>query len=213
MTAPNAPSPDLPGEEGRRRAFEELGDPVYGDREPSLIDRFVEWLSDLVDDLLQLGSGLPGGWWLLGPLLLILALAVLGLVLVVFLRPGRNRRTEAPVHTESKRTAAEHRSAADQYEGSGNYFDSVVERMRAVDVDLEERALITPSAGRTATELAVEASRNLPDQAERLSGAAGLFNSIVYGNTEATAEAARTMRELDDHLRAARPTPAEEERR
>lgn len=213
MTAPNAPSPDLTGEEGRRRAFEELGDPVYGEREPSLIDRFLEWLSGLIDDLMQLGSGLPGGWWLLGPLLLLVVLAVLGLVLVVFLRPGRNRRVEAPVHTESKRTATEHRSAAEQYEGSGHYFDAVLERMRAVDVDLEERALITPSAGRTATELAVEASRNLPEQAGRLSEAAGLFNGIVYGNTEATAESARTMRELDDHLRAARPTPAEEGRR
>ncbi|MBE2999841.1 DUF4129 domain-containing protein [Nocardiopsis sp. HNM0947] len=213
MTAPNAPSPDVTGEEGRRRAFEELGDPVYGDREPSLVDRFVEWLSGLIDDLLQLGDGLPGGWWVLGPLLLVVVLAVLGLVLVVFLRPGRNRRSAAPVHTESKRTAAEHRSASERHEGSGHYYDAVVERMRAVDVDLEERALITPSAGRTATELAAEASRNLPDQAGRLSEAAGLFNGIVYGRTEATVGSARTMRELDDHLRAARPTPAEEERR
>lgn len=211
MRAPTASSPDLTGEEGRRRAIQELGDPVYGDREPSLLDRFLQWLSDLVDDLMHLGNGLPGDWWVLLPVLLVLVLLVVGLI--VYLRPGRNRGTGAPVHEETKRTAADHRSAADEHESSGAYGQAVVERLRAIDVDLEERALLTPSAGRTATELAAEAGRSLPEQAGRLSDAAGLFNDVVYGRREATAETARTLRELDDRLRAARPIPVEEERR
>lgn len=212
MRAPTAASSsDITGEEGRRRAIDELGDPVYGGREPSLLDRFLQWLSDLVDDLMQLGSSLPGDWWLLLPVLLVLALLVAGLIM--YLRPGRNRRAETPVHAETKRTAAGHRSAADEHESSGAYDQAVVERLRAIDVDLEERALLTPSVGRTATELATEAGRGLPEQAQRLSDAAALFNDVVYGHREATAETARTLRELDDHLRAARPAPVEEERR
>ena len=211
MRAPTASSPEITGEEGRRRAIEELNDPVYGNREPSLLDRFLQWLSDLIDDLMQLGSGLPGDWWLLLPVLLVLALLVVGLI--VYLRPGRNRKAGAPVHEETKRTAADHRAAADERESAGDFDRAVVERLRAVDVDLEERALLTPSAGRTATELATEAGRSLPEQAGRLSDAAGLFNDVVYGRREATAETARALRELDDHLRAARPVPVEEERR
>lgn len=211
MRAPTASSSEITGEEGRRRAIEELGDPVYGDREPSLLDRFLQWLSDLIDDLMQLGSGLPGDWWLLLPVLLVLGLLVVGLI--VYLRPGRNRKVGAPVHEATKRTAADHRAAADDHESSGDFDRAVVERLRAIDVDLEERALLTPTAGRTATELATEAGRSLPEQAARLSDAAGLFNDVVYGRREATSETARTLRELDDHLRAARPTPVEEERR
>ncbi|WP_231493944.1 DUF4129 domain-containing protein [Nocardiopsis sp. CNT312] len=195
-------------EEGQRRALEELSDPLYGERVPTLLERFMEWLRELLNGVVEVGSGVFGGWAVLGPVLVVLA--VLLVWLLVYLRPSASRRRGAVVHEEDARSVADHRAAAEACERAGDFAGAVTERMRAISVSLEERAVITPRAGRTATELADEASALLPDQRGGLAEAARLFNDVAYGDRPATADAARTLRELDAALEATRPVPTGE---
>ncbi|MEU0488310.1 DUF4129 domain-containing protein [Nocardiopsis sp. NPDC006139] len=206
MTAPFAAVLEVTGDEGRRRAVEELSDPVYGQQEPSLLDRFLEWLSGLEVPVPGVGGG-----WATAVLLVVVALLVLWLVL--WLRPSRTRRGEGAVHRTAPRSAADHRAAALAHEEAGEYTAAVTERMRAISVDLEDRTIIAPRAGRTATELAAEAAKALPGEAGGLREGARLFNDVVYGDRPATADTARVLRELDERLRAARPALDPEEAR
>lgn len=200
MRAPHAAVEEVTGEEGRRRAVRELSDPLYGEQEPSLLDRFLAWLDELFS---QVPVPSAGGGWVLGALLVLIAL--LALWLVFWLRPSRSRKPGAPVHEGTPMTAADHRAAADRAEAEGEFALAVTERLRAISVDLEDRAIITPRAGRTATELAGEASVVLPDEAEGLDRAARIFNDVVYGDRPATADSARVLRESDERLRTVRP--------
>lgn len=203
MRPPHTAPLEVTREEGRRRAIEELSDPLYGESEPSLIDRFVAWLSDLLDRLAAAGEGVvPGGWILAVVLLVILVLVV---VLIVYLRPARNRRVEVPLHEGEVRSAADHRARSERAESAGEFAAALTERLRAISVDLEERVIVSPRAGRTATELAAEAARTLPGEAEGLREGARIFNDVVYGDRAATADSARAMRELDVRLSEARP--------
>ena len=203
MRPPHTAPLEVTREEGRRRAVEELSDPLYGESEPSLIDRFLAWLTELLDRLAAAGEGVvPGGWLLAAVLLVVLVLVV---VLIVYLRPSRNRRAEPPLHEGEARSAADHRAASDRAEAAGEYAVAVTERLRAISVDLEERVIIGPRAGRTATELASETAGALPGEAEGLYEGARIFNDVVYGDRTATAGSARVLRELDLRLGAARP--------
>ena len=194
-------------EEGRRRAIEELSDPVYGQSEPSLLDRILMWLGEFLDWLGRAGEGVvPGGWLLAGVLLVLLVLVI---AMIFYLRPSRNRRVEAPLHEGEARTAADHRALSERAEAAGDFAAAVTERLRAISVDLEDRVIISPRAGRTATELAAEAALHLPGEAGGLHEGARIFNDVAYGDRAATAEAARFMRELDARLGAARPVLGE----
>ncbi|MFD6953334.1 hypothetical protein A6A08_11240 [Nocardiopsis sp. TSRI0078] len=190
-------------EEGRRRAVEELSDPLYGEQEPSLIDRFLDWLGDLIAGFTEGAPEFVGGWAVLGPVLAVVAALVVWLVF--WLRPSRGRAAGPPVHESAPMTATDHRAAADRHEAAGEFAAAVTERLRAISVDLEDRAVITPRAGRTATELASEASAVLPGEAGGLREGARIFNDVAYGDRPATADSARVLRELDARLRAARP--------
>lgn len=204
-----AASSEVTREEGRRRALEELSDPVYGEQEPSLLDRIYAWIMEFLERLVQAGEGVFGGWWLLGGLLLVLVALTVGLV--IWLRPSRNRRVGgALVHEGQRLSADDHRAAADRHEAAGEFAEAITERLRAISIGLEDRAVLAPRAGRTATELAAEASRSLPEQAGALSEGATIFNDVAYGDRVATARSAGILRELDVRLQSARPTLSEE---
>ncbi|MFD0803490.1 hypothetical protein ACFQZU_19500, partial [Streptomonospora algeriensis] len=90
--------------EGQRLAREELSKRIYGESEPGLLElvwqRLTEWLS-----MVEVQA--PGGWWTLGPLLVVLA-ALLA-ALFVYLRPARSaRRRRAPIDTAAPLSAAQH---------------------------------------------------------------------------------------------------------
>ncbi|WP_017596827.1 DUF4129 domain-containing protein, partial [Nocardiopsis lucentensis] len=107
----------------------------------------------------------------------------------------------------------DHRAAAERHEAAGEFAAAVTERMRAISVALEDRAVITPRVGRTATELAAEASAVLSGESDGLAEGARIFNDVAYGDRPATADAARVLRELDARLESARPAQAGEEAR
>ncbi|MFC4562054.1 DUF4129 domain-containing protein [Nocardiopsis mangrovi] len=191
-------------DEGARLAREELSDPVYNEAEPGLLDRIyamaMEWLQELVR---AANESVPGGWWVLGPLLALFA--VLLIALIVYMRPARRARLAAVIDTGAALTAGDHRAAADRHAAAGEYGPAVRERLRAITRDLEDRAIITPRPGRTATELATEASAALPAGHEGLTAAARAFNDIAYGQRPATADDDRLLRDLDRLLRGSSP--------
>jgi len=72
-------------------------------------------------------------------------------------------------------------------------------------MELEERSILPPRLGRTADELATEASGPLPAQAGQLRDAARLFDDVRYGDRAGTADGYRRLRDLDAGIRAAKP--------
>ncbi|MDA0566160.1 DUF4129 domain-containing protein [Streptomonospora sp. S1-112] len=191
-------------EEGARLAREELAKPAYREAEPSLLELVLQWIDDWIADILDIGMDVPGGWWVLAPLLALLAVLLVGLV--VYLRPSlRRRRAGAAVDTGAPLTAADHRAAAERHAAAGDYAAAIRERLRAISRDLEDRAVITPRPGRTATELAAETAVELPHLRDRLYAAATTFNDSAYGQRTATAEGYRLLSDLDDRLREGRP--------
>lgn len=199
----------VPGDEAREAAERELSKQIYQRQEPSLFERFLNWLEDLIGDLLQqtAGSG-PGGT--IGGL--IIGAVLIGLIAAVLFRFGplaRSRRSAASgAHLEPTVTEDEHRQRADAFAAEGRYAEAVRERLRAIVRSLTDRGLLDNRAGRTATEIATEAGRELPTVASDLLDAAELFGAIWYGRRTATADDDALLRAIDAKVAAARPDHA-----
>lgn len=200
MTVPVVPD----AEQARRWLEQELADPVYH-QQPSLLQRFLDWLGRLFEG----ADGLPIGN--VGTLLAILAgLAVL--VTVAFLVTGpvrRSRRvagTRSVLDADDRRTAAELRAAADAAAARGDWVAAVADRFRGVVRALEERAVLEEQPGRTAHEAVEAAGLRLPAHAVDLRAAGRLFDDVVYGERTPRAEDDAALRELDARVAATRPT-------
>ncbi|GAA3751137.1 DUF4129 domain-containing protein [Salinactinospora qingdaonensis] len=198
-------------DEGSRLARDELAEPEYGNAEPSLIEiiytRIMEWLAEVLNGA---SRALPGGWWTLAPLLVTAALLVIALI--VYNRPTRRaRRRGALVDTDAPLTARDHRDRAEEHARNGTYGEAIRERLRAISRELEDRAVVTPRPGRTATELAMAAGHALPEHRDALNAAAGVFNEVCYGERAATAAGYHLLRDVDEQVQRAEvnmgPTP------
>lgn len=200
MTVPVVPD----AEQARRWLEQELADPVYH-QQPSLLQRFLDWLGRLFEG----ADGLPIGN--VGTLLAILAgLAVL--VTVAFLVTGPVRRSRrvagarGVLDVDDRRTAAEIRAAADAAAARGDWAAAVADRFRALVRSLEERAVLEEQPGRTAHEAVEAAGLRLPAHAVDLRAAGRLFDDVVYGERTPRAEDDAALRELDARVTATRPT-------
>jgi hypothetical protein len=107
------------------------------------------------------------------------------------------------------RSADEHRADADRLAASGRYGDAIVERIRAIVVDLEARDILLPRPARTARELAAEAGAAFPREAAELTDAARRFDDVRYGGRAGTEPAYRRIRDLDIRLKAATAVSAD----
>jgi hypothetical protein len=198
-------SPPLdPGrDEARRWAWHELSDPVYAQHQPGWAERALLWVWHTLERVdLPSGPGSTGG-------LVVLVGLVLLVVVGVWLRAGPLRGPAAragrqPVLQGSVRTAAEHRAVADLAAAQGRWEDAVRERVRAVVRALEERGLIDALPGRTAQEVAHDASAALPALAAALHDAALLFDDVCYGSRTAVAEHDHALRSLDERVTTTR---------
>ncbi len=83
-------------------------------------------------------------------------------------------------------TAGDYRRAAERRADAGDYAGAIIERTRAIAVELETRGVLLPRPGRTASELAAEAAVSLPDHAAGLREAARLFDDVRYGDRPGT---------------------------
>ena len=200
------PALDIDRDAAHEAAQRELAKPIYP--KASLTERFSEWLQDLLYRIAQEGSQLPGGWFTISVLLIILAVAMVVAVRVARRTMRTNRGGEHALFGSHELTAAQHRSTAEQYAAQGDWATAIRHRVRAIARQLEEDGVLGAVPGRTATELAKDAGAALPDLAAELSQAVHAFNDVTYGERPGTEAEYRMVVDLDGHLRSRGPAKA-----
>jgi hypothetical protein len=180
-------------------AQRELSKPIYP--RASLIERLSDWLDDLLFRLVMEGSSVPGGWFTLTVLLLLVAIAAVVAVRIAMRTMRTNRARDSALFGAHELTSAEHRATAEQLAAQGNWSAAIRHRLRAVARHLEETGVLNPVPGRTATELARDAGTTLAELSGELRRAADAFNDVTYGERPGTDSGYRTVADLDDHLR------------
>ena len=179
----------------QRLARQELTRGIYSHQS------FWQWLFSK----LNLNVAGPVGWW--GIVALVAALVAVIVIVWARIGPmGRSRRQPGPalLGGASTVTAREHRELARRHAADGDYSGAIVESVRAVAADLEERALLVPGPARTADELAGEASSLFPDHAAELAAVAQLFDDVCYGERAGTPDGFARVQRLDQALTTAK---------
>lgn len=193
------PIVDVDRETAREAAERELAKPMYP--RPSPKDQLLDFIETLLRRLVVTGAELPGGWFTISLLLILLAAAVAAAI-HVSRRMLRDGHRDAALYGPTQHSAAEHRATAQLHAAAGDWGAAIRHRLRAVARELEEAGLIRPAPGRTATELARDAGAALPGLAGELMRAAETFNDVSYGELPATAQGYRIVADLDDRLQA-----------
>lgn len=203
------PDPDT----ARRWVQDELAGNEYQDRR-SLLQRFLDWVQERLADL----QGTPGRGGVSLPPFVIALLAGLVVVALVVLatRVRRERRTSgegsATVLGDSTLTAQQLRERADRALEQGRYDDAVLDHVRAVARDADDRTLLTDAPALTAHEIGVRLSQVFPEHAGAVTRATDRFDAVAYGRVSASLEDALDVRDTGALLRRARPrlatTPA-----
>jgi hypothetical protein len=174
----------------------------------SIWQRIWQWLARLPG---AAGNVVPGGWF---GLIALAILAVLAVTVVVFwVRPARTARPAAEaVLGGAPMTARDYRRAAERRAASADYAGAIVDGVRAIAAELDERGVLPPRPGRTADELAAEAGRELPGLARDLRAVTRLFDDIRYGDRDGSLAGYQLVSRVDQEVRAARavagPGPA-----
>jgi hypothetical protein len=197
------PALDIDRDAAHEAAQRELAKPIYP--KASLTERFSEWLQDLLYRIAQEGSQLPGGWFTISVLLIILAVAIVVAVRIARRTMRTNRGGGHALFDSHELTAAQHRATAEQYAAQGDWSTAIRHRVRAIARQLEEDGVLDAVPGRTATELAKDAGAAVPDLTGELSQAANAFNDVTYGERPGTEAEYRMVADLDGHLRSRSP--------
>jgi hypothetical protein len=196
---------DIGRDAARRAAQEELSTAPYLSAQQSLTERALRWVGERFTDLLERAAQVtPGGHrGLLGIAAALGVAAILGWLRLV---PRHRKATgQSLLFVGRSLTAAEHRHNADRHGAAEAWAAAVRERLRAIILSLEERAIIEPGPGRTADEAAVAAGHVLPSCATELAEAARVFDGVVYGAMIATPAMDAQLRRVDSLVSAARP--------
>ncbi|KAA0085685.1 DUF4129 domain-containing protein [Mycolicibacterium sp. P9-64] len=180
-------------------AQRELSKPIYP--RASLTDRLWDWLGELIYKLTAQAASIPGGWFTLTVIVILLAVAAFVAVRITMRTIRTNRGQDAALFGAGELTSAEHRATAEQAAAQGNWSAAIRHRLRAVARHLEEMGVLNPVPGRTATELARDAGAAIPSLTGELRRAAEAFNDVTYGERPGTEPAYRLIADLDDHLR------------
>lgn len=184
-------------------AQRELSKAIYHRNSDPLPVRAVKWAGHLLDHFFHttLKHAPAGDFGALALIIVVLAVAA-----VIIWRVGIPRRTPAMgavLQTDSTLTAAQHRQLASDAAGQQDWRTAVIERMRALARELEERSILDPRAGRTATELAREAAVRVATASAALQAAANTFNRVAYGGSSASVDDLATLVRADDAVQAA----------
>ena len=191
------PAIDIDREAAHDAAQRELAKPIYP--RASLSDRVAEWFNDLMFRMVNAGAELPGGWFTI----MVLGLLVLAAVFVVvrLARRTMGRPGDGLLYRNQTRSAADYRARAEQAAARGHWTTAIRQRLRAIGRQLEEDGVLDPVPGRTAGELAHDAGGLLPAFATDLAAAAGAFDDVTYGERPGTGSNYRFIADLDDRLR------------
>lgn len=199
--------PGIGRQAAQRLARSELSKAVYHPHKS-----FIQWLLGEIGSLLTRlfnagAASVPGGWWAL----VALVAALVAVVTIVLRRIGpvarSRRRGPGALSGTAPLTARERRQRAERLAAGGDHSAAILEYLRAIAADLEERGVLAPNPGRTADELSGEAGRLLPARAGDLASAARLFDDVCYGGREGTREGYERLRDLDAAIREPAGTP------
>ena len=192
------PMIDIDADAAHDAAQRELAKPIYP--RPSLTELISNWIDELLYRLVAGSASIPGGWFTVAVLLILLAVAVLVAVRIARRAMHTSRSETSTLFGDHQLSAAEHRATAERYAASGEWAPAIRHRLRAVARQLEENGVLNPVAGRTATELARAAGRALPSLLDQLTAAADAFNDVTYGGHTGMESQYRLIASLDDNL-------------
>jgi hypothetical protein len=188
-------------QQGQRLARTELSKAIYHPGVP-----ITERIEHAIERFLNsAGVTVPAGWWAIVALAALLVIAIA--VVLAWIGPVRKSRARGmdTLLSSGQLSARDHRQQAERMAAMHDYAAAIVESVRAIAVELEERGVLEPRLGRTADEFAAEASQPLPGHAAGLRAAARLFDDVRYGERAGTAAGYQQVRELDVAIQAARP--------
>lgn len=197
---------DIDRDAAHDAAQNELNKPIYPRASPT--EQFMDWINELLYRLAFEGSSVPGGWFTISVLAILVAVAIWVAVRIARRTMRTNRSADHSLFGKRELSAAEHRATAEQYAAQGNWAAAIRHRLRAVARHLEETGVLDPVPGRTATELARDAAAALPGLTDELATAATTFNDVTYGEQPGTESAYRMIAELDGRLHERGPGPA-----
>ncbi|MCV7400369.1 DUF4129 domain-containing protein [Mycobacterium fragae] len=193
------PAIDIDRDAAHDAAQRELAKPIYP--KPSPTQRVHEWVDELLDRLVEKGSSVPGGWFTVTVLLILLVVAVVIAIRVARRTIRTQRGGDYQLFDAGELSASQHRRIAEGFAAEGNWASAIRHRLRAVARGLEETGILNPVPGRTANELARDAAASIPALASELSRAATVFNDVAYGQRTGTPQSYHVIVDLDDHLR------------
>ncbi len=192
------PTIDIDRDAAHDAAQRELAKPIYP--RPSLTELIYNWIEDLLYRLVASGSSIPGGWFTVGVLLILLGVAVVVAIRIARRTMRSSRSQSSTLFGGHELSAAEHRATAEQYAAESDWAPAIRHRLRAIARQLEENGVLDPVAGRTATELAGAAGRAMPSLVDELASAAEAFNDVTYGERPGLESQYRMIAALDDKL-------------
>ena len=192
------PTIDIDRDAAHDAAQRELAKPIYP--RPSLTEMIFNWIDDLLYRLVTNSASVPGGWFTVAVLLILLCVAVIVAVRIARRAMRTDRGDGSTLFGGAALSAAEHRVTAERYAAEGYWSPAIRHRLRAVARQLEENGILDPVAGRTATELARTAGRSIPSLSGELATAAESFNDVTYGERPGTEAQYRMIASLDDKL-------------
>lgn len=187
---------DIDRDAAHDAAQNELAKPIYPRASPT--DQIGEWLNDLLYRITAAGSRIPGGWFTISVLAILVVVAVVVAVRIARRTMRTSRSADRALFGSEELSAAQHRSIAEQYAAQGDWSAAIRHRVRALARQLEEAGVLAAVPGRTATELARDAAAALPGLSTELFRAATIFNDVTYGEQPGTESAYRTIAALDE---------------
>jgi hypothetical protein len=199
------PTVDIDRDAAHEAAERELSKPIYP--RTTLTQRFGDWLDELIFRIAEKASTVPGGWFTIAVLVLVVAVAAVLAVRIARRTMRTNRGGDHTLFGAAEHSAAEHRATAEQFAAQGDWAAAIRHRLRAVARQLEESGVLDPVPGRTSYELARAAGASIPALSGEFISAATVFNDVAFGNRAGTAVTYRVIADLDEHLSTRRDTP------
>jgi hypothetical protein len=175
---------------------------ILARRELSKVSIWTRILHDIEQLFNTSANAVPGGWF--GLVVFGVIVVVLVIAIVNWARPTARRRIRARSVLGGKAmTAEEYRRSAGRFAEAGDYGQAIVEAVRAIAAELEERGILGPRPGRTADELAAEAGGELPALAADLRAVTRLFDDVRYGDRPGTQAGYEFACRVDGSIRTA----------
>jgi len=199
------------GSEARQWLADELANDEYRDGRP-LLTRIIEWLVDVITDLLSgfRVTGVSGGGAppIVVALVVVVLLAGLALLLSRLRRERRTVTSSDAVLGDLNLSVVEFRDRGRASIREGRWNDAVIDFTRAIAREAADRTLLSDAPSLTAHEIGAQLAPVFPEHAEATARTMDLFDSVRYGRYAATEADARATQAHDETLRKARPVLA-----